>query len=810
LSTLIQDLKFGWRQLAKRPGFAAIAVLTLALGIGANTAIFSMINGILLRALPYHEPQQLYVINEVVPQWSPWNPSLPVTGGNFMEWRHDCHAFSGIAALEAFSATLTGYGEPRQLHAMRASANLFSMLGIRPQLGRLFLNEEDQHGRDHEVILTHELWRDTFHSNPAVLGRAIDLNGTSYTVVGILPTSFRFPRVLHQTPQLFKPLGLNGGELEAGLSMHNFTVIARLKAGISPQQALAQLNVIEAQIAKRTTGGRFGLYATLTPLKTVIIGPVEQALWTLLVAAAVILLIICVNLANLMLVRNAGRAHEFAMRATLGGTPQRLARQLLTEAAILAAAGGGLGLLFAGWGLEFLVKNAPVGIPRVDQIQIDARVLWFTLAISIVATLLFALLPALRLARVAPVEALKSAGPTLSAGKSSARLRSGLVIGEIALCGVLLVGALLLVESLMRVVKANSWMEEQRVLAIDLSAPPNKSGWKAQNVAQRAQFFSSILSKVKALPGIQAAGFTSRLPLEGGDWGDGVEFREAPQPETERALGDFRFVSPGYFNAIGMPLVKGRFFTESDHGEQVALISESVAQRVAHGRNPLGMHVHASGSGEGWLRVIGIVGDARTAPDQPAILTVYEPIWLFSEPEETLVVRTAMDPRAATAAIRRAIWSADPEIAIPREETLKTIVQTTIAPRRYETSLGALFALVAVLLAALGLYGVISYSVSQRTHEIGIRVALGAQRRDVLRLVVGQGLRLALIGVAAGLVAAFGLTRFLESMLFGVRPNDAGTFAVVAIVLLAVAFLATYIPARRATKVDPMVALRYE
>lgn len=804
MGALIQDLRFGLRMLGKHPGFTAIAIITLAVGIGANTAIFSMVNGILLRALPYHQPQRLYTINEVVPQYSRFYPFFPVNSGNFFLWRRRTTAFSGMAEFEAATFNLTGIGRPRQLHGVVTSAGLFPLLGVQLQFGRTFLSAENQPGHDREVILTHELAQQLFGANSHVLGKAIDLNGELHTIVGVLPANFRFPKVFSDTPQIFKPFG--SGEYDSGaqpgLSDFNYTVIVRLKRGVSPKQALAQVNVIEAQIAKKDPSG-YALYAIMRPLKTVIVGPAEQALWMLVVAAALVLLIICVNLADLLLVRNSGRSHEFAMRAALGGTPRRLARQLLTEGGILAAAGGGVGLLFASWGLDLLVRNAPVGIPRVNDIHLDARVLWFTLAISVIAALLFALLPALRLSRTAPSEALKSAGPTVSGGKQGARLRGGLVIGEIALCAVLLAGALLLIQSLAHVAKANQWMDEQYVLTAGLKPPPKEY----PNAAKREQFYASVAEKVRELPGVKSAGFTSSLPLTGEYWGDDIDFREAPKPPPGLNIGEFAFVSPGYFTAIGLPLVTGQLLAESDRGKGVALISESVARRVLPGRNPVGMHLI-------WRKrafaVIGVVGDIRTGPDKSPALGIYLPAWSFATPDETLVVRTDMDPRAAAASIRRAIWSVDPQVAIPHEETLKSIVQTSIAPRRYETSLGAMFALVAVLLAALGLYGVISYSVSQRTHEIGIRMALGAQKRDVLRLVVGQGLRLAVIGVAIGIAAALGLTRFLQGMLFGVQPTDAGTFAVVALVLIAVAFLATYIPARRATKVDPMEALRYE
>lgn len=804
MDAVLQDLKYGLRQLRHSPGFTAIAVITLAAGIGANTAIFSMVNGVLLRALPYRQSGRLYTINEVVPQFSRLYPWLPVNSGNFFRWRERSTAFSGMAEFEAATFSLTGIGEPRQLHGAVVLAGLFPLLGVQPALGRTFLPDANRPGHDHEVIITHELAQELFGADAHVIGRSLDLSGTPHTIVGVLPAGFRFPKLLAVAPQIFKPFALGSYDsgAGAGLSDFNYTVIARLKPGVKPEQALAQLNVIEEQIAQKDSSG-FSLHALLKPLKTAIVGPAEQALWLLLAAAAVVLLIICVNLANLMLVRNTSRVHEVAVRSALGASPKRLARQLLTEASVLAAAGGGFGLLVAYWGLDLLVRNAPVGIPRVNDIRIDAAVLLFTLGISVVAALLFALLPALGLIRVQPVEALKSAGPTASGAKSKARIGGGLVVGEIALCGILLAGALLLIQSLAHVASANQWMNEEHVLTTDLLPPPNEYSGQGK----LSQFYGAVARKVRELPGVESAGFVSSLPLSGDYWGDSIDFREAPNPPHTVRIGEFDFISPGYLSAMSLPLVKGRLLSENDRGAYVALISESVARRVLPGRNPIGMHLV-------WRRsayeVIGVVGDVRTASDKPPNLGIYLPIWSFARGEETLVVRTAMNPSAAAASIRRVIWSVNPQVAIPREETLKTIVQTSVAPRRYETSLGALFALVAVLLAALGLYGVISYSVSQRTHEIGIRMALGAQRGDVLKMVMARGTRLALAGVVIGIGAALALNRLLAGMLFGVRPDDPATLAGVAAVLIAVALLACYLPARRATKVDPMVALRYE
>jgi predicted permease len=808
--SLIHDLRHAARVLTKARGFTAVAVLALALGIGANTAIFSMVNGILLRALPYRQPQRLYTINEMVPQWSQYRADLPVRSGNFLVWRQRCPAFASMAELLPTTFNLTGAGQPEQLHGAVVSSGLFSMLGIHPQLGRTFAPEEDQAGHDHEVVLTHQLWEQTFHSDSSIVGKALDLNGGSFTVVGVLPATFRFPRLFIHVPQIFKPLGLSSEvDLKAGIGTFNWTVISRLKPGVSPKQALAQLDAVESQIAQQANaaGGfpqKLNLYALLRPLKTVIVGPAQEALWMLFGAAGFVLLIVCVNLANLVLVRNNRRLHELALRSALGATPGRLMRQLLAEGAVLAAAGGSLGLLLAKWGLWLLVINAPLGIPRAHESAIDLRVLAFTLIVSAFAALLFALLPALRAAGAQPADALKSAGPTASTSRASARLRGALVIVEVALSAVVLAGALLFTKSLIYVLRSSEWMSERHVLAVDLALPPTE---RFETTAARYQFYSGVLERVKRLPGVKAAGFVNQLPLLGMMWGDDIAFQEAPQTQKEDIDGNFRFVSPDYFRAIGLPLIQGRLISRNDRGKEVALISESVARRVLPGRNPLGMHLLWRGKR---LEVIGVAGNVRTEADKAPVLAVYVPLWSFNWYAEMLVVRTAMNPEGAARAIRNAVWSVDDEVASPREETLENIVQTTTAPRLYETVLGVVFAACAVFLAALGLYGVISYSVSERTQEIGIRMALGAQKSDVLKMVVSEGLKLSFAGLAAGIVGGLALARVLSSLLYGVRPDDPGTFLLVFLVLIVVALLACYLPARRATRVQPTEALRYE
>lgn len=813
IETLAQDIRYGVRQLRRSPSFTAVVVVTLALGLGANTALFSMVNGIILRALPFYQPQRLYVINEVVPQWSRYAPFFGVNSGNFLLWQRGCPAFVAMALAGANKFNLTGRGLPRQVSAAHVSANLFPLLGAVPQLGRSFLPAEEKPGRDHEVVLTDQLWRQVFNADPQVLGSTVILDDTPYTIVGVLPGDFRFPEVLGFAPEIFRPAALAGFDLVPGIGNYNYTAIVRLKPGVSPEQALAQLNVVQARIAAKGdpirghAPGEFDLKAMLTPLKTSIVGPAERALWMLEAAAALVLLIICVNLANLMLARNSVRARDVAVRTALGATRIRLMRQLVTEGLILGAAGGSLGLLLSLWGLRLLVRQAPLDIPRVDNIRVDPRVMLFTLVISMLAALLFTLLPAVRLAATGPAEALKSGGPAVRENWASTRLRGGLVAVEMGLSAALLAGALLLIQSLAAVARENRWMAEERVLALNLIMPPTQ----AKTVEQRYKFYSDLLEKVRALPGIVSAGFTPKLPLQGSVWGDDIAFREVPEAPLKTEIANYYFVDPGYFKTVGLPLVKGRLLSESDRGQDFVLISESLARRFLPGRDPIGMHLMWSANDKPKPRaIIGVVGDVRIGADQPPALAVYVPIWSFSITNQTLVVRTALDPRASANAIRRAVWSVNPDVAIPSEQTLETIVQSAEGLRRYETSLGGLFALCAVLLAAVGLYGVVSYSVSQRTHEFGVRMALGAKRIDVLRMVLRQGMKLAITGVAFGVLASLVLLRSIESLLYGVKPTDPLTFTLVAIFLTGVALLASYLPARRATKVDPIAALRYE
>ena len=804
----LTDARYGLRNMRQSPVFAVVAILTLALGIGANTAIFSMVNGILLRALPYERPPGLYAVYETIQIGSRTFQSIPVNAGNFLNWRRECRSFEGIAVLMPINKNLDLKSGAVQVHGARASANLLPLLGVQPQLGRNFLAAEDQSGSDREVILTHSFWQAHFQSDPEILGKPILLNGDSFVVVGVLPASFYFPKPdqLYSTPfagltapiQFFIPLGLQPNEKKPGFSFHNFAAIARLKPGVSREQALTDLNAVEAQIVKHDpNAGTARLQAELVPLKTAVTGQATAGLWILMAGAGVVLLIVCVNLASLLLARSLSRRHEVAVRVALGATRWRLLRQFVVE-----------GLLLAYDGLQALVRSAPVSIPRVGSISVDGRVLLFSAAVSLLAGLLSSVLPALRLSRTPPGEAMKAAALAASGPRGTVRLRNALAVSEIAMCSVLLVAALLLAESLGQVLKANEWLDANHVLTLDLILSPKEY----TSSAKRYQLYDTAIRKIEALPGVRAVGLVSALPLQGEMWTDNLDFQEAPQSATNWQNANFRFVTPDYFRAVGLRLVKGRYFAPGDTGLPVVILSERVAKEVLDGRNPIGMHLRwGSPQGKSVLcEVTGIVADARTSADRNAPLTVYVPDWIWSPYEMSLVARSEADARTTAMEMREIVRDLDRQIAVPHEETMSDVISRAVAPRRFLTELGTLFALFAAFLAMLGLYGVISLTVSQRTQEIGVRVALGAQPRRIMDLVLRQGARLALAGVAIGIAGGLGVAQLLKSLLYGVKPTDPVAFTSVAVLLTVVALLACYIPARRAMRVDPVRALRNE
>jgi len=807
---LWNDLRYSLRNLARDRGFAIVALLTLALGIGANTAIFSVVNSVILRPLPYRDPERLFTIHEVIPKVSNLYPELPVNPLHFLEWRKRCKSFEQVAELGTYSPNLTGMGQPEQLGGARVSANFLSMLGIQPQLGRGFLEEEDRPGRGDVVILTDSLWRRRFGADSLIVGKKITVEGRPHVVVGVLPASFHFASgnqldrliTLPETTEIFRPLALDSkdGDIEGNF---NYLAIGSLKKGVNRERALAELNVIQADIAKAFKD-KTELKAALSPLQDYMVGPVRRGLLMLLGAVGAVLLIVCVNLANLSLVRGAGRSRESAIRTALGAGRAQLLRQPLIESLLLAVLGGALGVLLAFWAMNLLIKSAPVDLPRMDEVRLDGYALVFALAISAVTGLLFGVLPALRMTRIAPQEVLKTGGRSATEGLRGTRLRGLLVSVEVALSAVLLIVAGLLMSSFVRLMNVDKGFSAERLLAVDL----NTAGAKYQKDAARAEFYRRVVAGVQALPGVRSAGITNGMPLRGETWVDVIWLPGETRPMFERLATNSRFVNPDYFKTLGIPFRSGRPFEESDRDKNVVIVAQRTAEQLWPGRDPVGERLYRGD--EKVREVIGVVGDVRTTLQQGPVVTVYFPYGQEPISEVALMVRTAMDPRSIAAAVRSEIWKIDPEIPVQQMKTMEEVISAAAAPRRFQMMLVLLFAASALLLASLGIYGVVSYTVAQRTNEIGIRVALGAHTADVYRMVLREGLTPVVTGLVAGVACALALGRLLTSLLFEVSPADPITIGAVIIALASVAAFACTVPALRATRVDPMSALRYE
>jgi putative ABC transport system permease protein len=813
LEMLVRDLRYGARMLLKQPGFTLIAVITLALGIGANTAIFSLVNSILLRQLPFWQPEQLVWVDSRRPSAGRYSFTLP----DFIDFRDQNRSLSGIAAFASWRANLTDQGEPEQLHGLRISANVFELLGVEAVAGRALLPADDTLGQQHVAVLSYGLWRRRFGADPQLVGKKLTLNGASYTVVGVLPSQFFFPI---KEAELAVPLAPDADPLRGVRTSTNFLrAVARLKPGVTREQGEADLTAVAQRLREQypvANAQKIGV--TLSLLHEEVVGAFRLALWVLLGAVGMVLLITCVNLANLALARGSGRRREMAIRAALGATRRRLIQQLATESLLLALLGGGLGLLLAFFGIDLLLTLSPSTLPRAAEVSVDFRVLGFTLALSLFAGVIFGLAPAWQTARVSPNEELKESGRGAGGGTRQSRARNLLVISEIAFSLVLLIGAGLLIKSFLRLQAVNPGFEAGNALAIRLSLP------KAQysNRAAVTAFYEKLRPRLESLPGVEAVGFVSALPLSGTMFSIPftIEGRATSPDEAHRA--DYRVVSAGYFRALKIPLIAGREFNEYDTAQtaSVALISQNLARLHWPEGSPLGARLHINDNNQGPrpVEIVGVVGDVKhfSLDGEPAP-HIYLPIqqahedgvaWLTNN--QYWLLRTTVDPLTLSAAAGRAIQAVDRNVPTSIIRTMEQYLAASVAPRRFNLWLLTVFAGAALILAASGLYGVISYGVAQRRHEIGIRVALGAQAGDVLKLVIGQGMALAIIGVALGLVVALALTRLMESLLFGVGSTDPLTFTAIALLLMLVALLACYIPARRATKVDPLVALRLQ
>ena len=808
METLWQDLRYGARTLLKKPGFTIVAVITLALGIGANTAIFSVVNAALLRPLPYPEADRLVLIWGRLPGHGVQrlNVSLP----EYLEYRDRMRSFAAVAVYGQSNFNFTGRGEPERLVGMLASANLFPILGVAPMLGRNFLPEEDRTGHEQVVILSHSLWQRRFGGDPNLLGQTIALNGRGHIVVGVMPPGFQFSG---SNVELWRPIAFSAADLSPDeRGNHWLRALARLRPPVTQAQAQRELDALARQMRqehpRNYDDDDWGI--TIVPLREQLVGEMRRALLMLLVAVGCVLLIACANVANLLLARAGARAREMAVRAALGASRLRIVRQLLTESLLLAVAGGTLGVLLALWGIDWLNAFGLTELTRIGAIGLDYRVSLFTLAVSLLTVALFGLAPAWHGSRLDLNEVLQEGGR--GATDRRAPLRHLLVVGEVAIALMLLVGAGLLIKSLYRVQQVDPGFDPAHVLTLRLALPEANY---PEPLQQRA-FFERLLAGVSTLPGVQTAGAVHNLPLSSGNTRN---FAIEGFPEIKLNI-EFYLTSPDFFPALGLRLGTGRFFSERDRtgAPYVAIVNETLARTFFGDTDPLGKRLKL-GVANGpfpWLSIVGVVKDVKhdglEGETRPALYVPFQQPQMsnWSLPPMYLTVRTKADPLTVVDSVRSAVRELDKDQPISSVNTMEELLARSLASRRFNLLLLTLFALTALMLATIGLYGVLTYSVAQRTHEIGIRMALGAQASDVLKLAIGRGIKLALLGVLIGAGGALVLTRFMKSLMFDVSGTDPLTFAATALLLIVVALVACYIPARRAAKVDPMVALHYE
>jgi putative ABC transport system permease protein len=814
MDSIIKDIRFGLRGLVKRPGFTAIAVITLALGIGANTAIFSVVNAVLLRPLPFKDPDRLMVVWER--RASSGSANLPLSGHEYAAFKERSNSFEAITLIQPNSFALTGRGDPLMVDVGEVSTDYFPVVGVPPLLGRTFAPDEDKNGGAKVVVLSQKLWSQRFGSDPNVINQSVLLSDQSYTVIGVMPA-------LEQVPDVLVPIDLRGEVRKVG--KHSHQVIGRLKQGVSVEQAQAELAHVAQRVENEFADANRGHGVQVLGLHEQVTGEAQLPLLMLFGAVGFVLLIACANVANLLLSRAAVRQKEMAIRTALGAGRLRLIRQTLTESLLLALMGGGFGLLCAVWLVTFLSKITAVNIPRLDTISIDGRVLLATFGFSILTGLLTGIAPAWRNSEPRLYEWVKD-GRTLNPVRR--RASSVLVVAEVALAVVLLVGGGLMLKSFVQLVRVDPGFQPNRVLRLDLSLPETKYSEPRQQTA----FYNELIGRLQGLPGVESVGATTNTPLGHSDnWSAfAIEGRPDP-PQGQHQQAATRAVSNDYFRTMQIPLRKGRFFSNADARVALPLIrwfeqqpfpehfndpqpvpaviiNETMARIYFPNEDPLGKRLRVVLSP--WMTVIGVIGDVHhnglnVAPNPEIYLAESQ------EPQSSLAVmaRTSGDPLQLAGAAREQVKAIDKDLPVT-VTTMDQIFSDSVAGQRFNTSLLGIFAAVALLLAMIGVFGVINYSVAQRTHEIGIRIALGAQRGDVFKLVVGQGLVLALVGIALGAVGAFALTRLIAGLLYGVSPTDGPTFVMVSLIVSAVAFLACYLPARRATKVDPLVALRYE
>jgi putative ABC transport system permease protein len=822
MNTIFQDLRYGARMLLKTPALTFIVILALALGIGANTAIFSVLNAVVLRPLPYDHAEQLLFLNERSPVLDEMSISYP----NFTDWRNQNHVFEKIGVYNRNSYNLTGYGEAERILAGQVSADLFSALRVNAAIGRVFTNDEDKPGGQPVVVLSNALWQRRFGGQISILNQQLTLNGKSYTVIGVMPPDYAFPSRV----DMWVPVGqLSGDPNWQQRGNHpGLYAVARLKPGITQAQAQADMNTIATNLNQQYPNSNANDGVRIRTMMEVLVGEaVEQTLWILFGAVAFVLLIACANIANLLLARATARRKEMAIRAAMGAGRWRIARQLLTESLLLAVVGGGIGLAIAQLVIRMILFASPTAIPRSREITVDWRVLAFTLAVSVVTGILFGLVPAIQAGEVDVHETLKEAGRGTSARHW---LRSSLVIVEVATTMVLLIGAGLMIRSFYRLENVNPGFSYQQLTSFTVSLPQKK--YVSED--QRAQFYNQLLQDIRTLPGVQSVAAASGLPLGNNGWQTSfiVDGRPAPPP-GDKPLMEACTVTPDYFRAMNIPLLRGRYFTDHDdrsfiagrdlskmnegdrliNGSNVIIIDEEFARRYWPNEEAVGKRIRfGSDSKAPALEVVGVVGRVKME-SLDADSNRVQGYFAFSQlpfTGMTVIVKGNGDPNQLIASARNQVKALDPDQPIYNIRTMDEIRGESVAPQRLNLMLLSIFAGIAFVLAVVGIYGVMSYAVTQRTHEIGIRMAIGAQPSDVFRMILGQGMLLTVAGLIAGLIGAFALTRLMSTMLFGVKPTDPATFAGVALLLTAVALVACYIPGRRATKVDPVNSLRYE
>jgi putative ABC transport system permease protein len=805
IESLWQDVRCGSRMLRKNAGFAMVAVLTLALGIGANTAIFSVIHAVLLSPLPYDHPDRITLVRESNP--SKGFEQFSVSPPNYMDWKNAAGAFEQMASMSRGQFSYTGGAEPERLVGARVAASFFSVLGAQPELGRTFLPEDDVVGKAGVVVLSHGLWTQHFGSDPQVIGKSLTLDGESYRVIGVMQNGFQFPRGV----QLWLPSEFDERSLSPrARGAHYLTVIARLKPGASIEQAQAEMASISKRLEQLYPNTNTGWTSKVVALNEATVGNIRPTLLVLFGAVGFLLLIACANVANLLLARATARQREIAIRFSLGANRLRIARQLLTESILLSGIACALGLLLAEWAMRALRTLPPSTLPRAESIGLDLPVLGFAAAVAVLTALLFGFAPALQITRGAPSETLKEGGRTASAGRHG--VRSALVVLETTLALVLLVGSGLLFKSFVRLQTVDPGFQSKNILTANISLPKSKYSTDAQTI----QFFDQLLERMQAVPDVKEAAVASGNPMDGSNLSFVFATKElqALAPADQPSAG-YYVVSPNYFHTLGIPLLVGRYFTQGDFAgsPRVAIVSQAVAQRFFHDRTPIGQTIKIGvGAGDPpWREIVGVVGDVKDdGLGEAATMTVYEPCTQQVWSSMSLFLRSDSNPSHLASILRSRVMSVDKDQPVAEIATGEQLMSQAVAQPQLRTLLLSLFAGLALVLASLGIYGVMSNMVAQRTHEIGVRMALGAGQRSVLRLVLSNGMRLTLLGIALGTAGAFALTRLMKSFLFQVTPTDPATFLEVALFLFAVALLASYIPARRATRVDPVVALRYE